>query len=49
LRAVDAFKLRPEEIGINRAELRFAHGGFRARTGGLTGDEVDSLLLCPLD
>jgi hypothetical protein len=46
---VDAFKLRVDEVGINRADLRFEHGGFCVRTGGLTGDEVDSLLLSPLD
>ena len=49
LRSVDAFKLRPSELGINRAELRFERGGMRIATGGLTGDEVDSLLLSPLD
>jgi hypothetical protein len=46
---VDAFKLRPEEVGIYRADLRFQQRGIRLRTGGLTGDEVDSLLLSPID
>jgi hypothetical protein len=46
---VDAFKLRADEVGINRADLRFEQGGFCIRTGGLAGDEVDSLLLSPLD
>ena len=47
--AVDGFKLRASEVGLNRADLRFEHGGFRIQTGGLSGDEVDALLLSPLD
>ena len=49
VRAVEAFKLHPDEVGINRAELRFDRGGLRIQTGGLAGDEVDSLVLSPLD
>ncbi len=49
LRSVEAFKLRPSEVGVNRAELHFDRGGLRIQTGGLDGDEVDSLLLSPLD
>ena len=49
LRAVEALKLDPEAVGVNRAELRFDRGGLRIQTGGLDGDEVDSLLLSPLD
>lgn len=45
----EVFKLRPSEVGINRAELHFEKGGLRIKTGGLSGDEVDSLLLSPLD
>lgn len=48
LTSVEAFKLRPSEVGVNRAELHFGRAGLRIRTGGLSGDEVDSLLLSPL-
>jgi hypothetical protein len=48
LRSVETFKLRPSEVGINRAELHFERRGLRIKTGGLRGDEVDSLLLSPL-
>jgi hypothetical protein len=49
LRAVEAFKLRPSEVGIHRADLHFEHGGMCIKTGGLRGDEADSLVLSPLD
>ena len=49
IRSVEAFKLRPSEVGINRAEFHFERGGLRVEIGGLSGDEVDSLLLSPLD
>jgi hypothetical protein len=47
--ATQAFKLRASELGLNRADLRFEEGGFRIKTGGLSGDDVTSLLLSPLD
>ena len=49
LRSVNTFKLHPDEVGVNRAELHFDRCGLRIQTGGLDGDEVDSLLLSPLD
>ena len=49
LRSTATFKRRPREIGINRAELHFDRGGLRIKTGGLSGGEVDSLLLSPPD
>ena len=48
LKSVKGFKLRESEVGLNRADLGFEHGGLRIMTGGLSGDEVDSLLLSPL-
>jgi hypothetical protein len=48
LQSVEGFKLREGEVGLNRADVWFEHGGLRIMTGGLSGDEVDSLLLSPL-
>ncbi len=49
LRRAEVSKLRAEEVGINQAGLHFEEGGFRVKTGGLSGDEPDALLLSPID
>jgi hypothetical protein len=43
-----AFKLRESELGICRADLTYESGGFRIRTGGLSGHDATALLLSPL-